>query len=63
MDEKNEWDDNAVGPGCRVSIEQVVQTLEGIRSEQVPGAPNASLEMIADNGEVGIPLMVELCRS
>ena len=56
MNEENAWDRNVEGdavegPGVCVSREEVLQALNEIKTEKIPGPSQLSLELIAISGE------------
>ena len=67
MNEENEWDQNVKaelveGPVERVSREEVVKAIREMKVGKAAGPSEVSAEMIAASGEIGIGVMVELCR-
>ena len=67
MNEENEWDlnveeDLVEGPVERVSREEVVKVMGEMKVGKAAGPSEASVEMIAASGEIGIGVMVELCQ-
>ena len=67
MNEENEWNQNVEadlveGPVERVSQEEVVKTMGGMKAGKAAGPSEVSVEMIAASGEIGIGVMVELCQ-
>ena len=68
MNEENEWDQNVQadlveGPVERVRQEEVVKALGKMKAGKAAGPSEVSVEMIAESGEIGIDVMVELCQS
>ena len=45
-----------------VSREEVLQTLNEMKTGKAPGPSEASLELIAASGGVGIQVMAEICQ-
>ena len=67
MNEENEWDHNVKaelgeGPVERVSREEVVKAMRGMKAVKAAGLLEVIVEMIAASGEIGIGVMVELCQ-
>ena len=55
--------DAVEGPVVCVARKAVLQTLNEIKTGETPGSSEASLEMIAASGGVGIQVMVEISQS
>ena len=68
MNEENYWDHNVEGdavdgPVVCVSREEVLQALNKIKTGKAPRPSQASLELIAASGGVGIQVMAEMYQS
>ena len=67
MNEENDWDqvtDAAMleGPVERVSREEVVKAMRGMKTGKATGLSEVSVEMITASGEMGITVMMKLCQ-
>ena len=68
MNEENEWDynvegDAVEGPVVCVSREEVLQTLNEMKTEKVPGHSEVLMELITASGGVGIQVMANMSES
>ena len=68
MNEEINWDDNVEGdavegPVVCVSREEVLQMLNEMKTGNVPGPSETSLELIAASSVIGIQVMAEICQS
>ena len=68
MNEENDWvydvEGGAVeGPEVCVSIEEVLQSLNEMKTGKDPEPSEVTLELIAASGGVGIQVMAEKCQS
>ena len=50
------------GPIERVSREEVVKAIQGMKTGKATGPSEVSVEMIIACGEIGIGVMMELCQ-
>ena len=55
-------EDAVEGPVICISREDVLQTLNEIKTGKAPGPSEVSLELIAASGNVGIQVMAEICQ-
>ena len=67
MHEKNDWDHNVEGdavdgPVVCVSREEVIQSLNKMKTGKAPGPSEVWLELIAASRGVGIQVMAEKCQ-
>ena len=68
MNEESDWNhkveaDAVVGPVVCVSKEEVLQTLNEMKTGKAPGPLEVSLDFIDAIGGVGIQLIAEICQS
>ena len=68
MNKENEWNQNVEadlveGPVETVRREEVVKAMGEMKAGKAAGPSEVSVEMIVASGEIGIGVMVELCRS
>ena len=67
MNEEIGWDLNMEGDAIEgavvcVSIEELLQAINEMKTGKAPGPSEVSLELIAASGRVGIQLMAEICQ-
>ena len=67
MNEVSDWDQNVEedvveGPVVCVSREEVLQTLNEMKTRKAPGPSEVSLEVIAASGGEGIQVMAKYVR-
>ena len=67
MNEKNDSDRNVEGDEVEVPVvcesrEEVLQALNEMKTGQALGSSEASMELIAASGGVGIQVMAEICQ-
>ena len=65
MNKENDWDrsvegDAVEGPVVCVSMEEVFQAINEMKTRKAPGPSEVSLELIAANGGVGIQVMADI---
>ena len=68
MNEENDWDcnvevDAVEGPVVCVCREEVLEIINEIKTGKALRPSEASLELIAASGGVGIQVMAEICQS
>ena len=67
MNEENEWDhivetDVVEGPVEKVARNEIVETMQKMKSGKATGPSEVSVEMIVTSGEIGVKVMMELCQ-
>ena len=67
MNEENEWDrmvetDVVEGPVEKVVPNEIVEAIQSRKSGKATGPSEVSVEMIVASGEIGVKVMMELCR-
>ena len=66
INEKNEWDHmvktHVEGPMETVARNEIVEAMQTMKLGKATGPSEVSVEMIVASGEIGVKLMMELCR-
>ena len=67
MNEENEWDrmvetDVVEGPVEKVARNEIVETIQSIKSGKATGPSEVSVEMKVASGEIGVKVIMKLCQ-
>jgi len=67
LNEENEWDhvtkaDIIEGPVERISHNEIVKSIESMKTSKAPGPSEVNTEMVIASGDTGIRVLMELCQ-
>ena len=66
MNKENEWDHmvktDVVEPVEKVARNKIVEAMQKMKSGKTTGPSEVSVEMIVASAEIGVKVMMELCR-